>query len=252
MRRTQRITGMIIGMAITAAVTAEAQTSVVATAAGRSPWSVDFGIGWDNSISGNINSSGIGVLNGQAVVITKNAYEDVYGSGLHLKFGGGYMIDAISEVRVQFTFQSLDADLTPMGEIGVSRLYGQYQDYQSFGLDVGFRRYFDFTQVVRGYGEGTIGMAFIDETDVELVAPAVNLAGNATDFYDKTSAFTFGGNAGVLFQAHDHVGIYGQVGLRWVSGMSEVDGLVGTGLESINDKSSRWTFPIIIGARVRF
>ena len=24
------------------------------------PWSVEFGIGWDNSISGNINSSGIG------------------------------------------------------------------------------------------------------------------------------------------------------------------------------------------------
>ena len=139
-----------------------------------------------------------------------------------------------------------------MGEIGTSRLYGQYQDYQSFGLDVGFRRYVDFTSTVRGYGEGTIGMAFIDETDVELVAPAANLSGNATDFYDKTSAFTVGGNVGVLMQAHDHVGVFGQVGLRWVSGMSEVDGLVGTGLESINDKSSRWTFPFIIGTRVRF
>ena len=250
MKRTQRITGMIIGMAITAAVTAEAQTSVVAT--GRSPWSVDFGIGWDNSLSGNINSSGIGVINGQPVVITKNKYEDVYGTGLHLKFGGGYMIDEISEVRVQFTFQSLDADLTPMGEIGTSRLYGQYQDYQSFGLDVGFRRYVDFTPTIRGYGEGTIGMAFIDETDVELVAPAANLSGNATDFYDKTSAFTLGGNVGVLMQAHDHIGVFGQVGLRWVSGMSEVDGLEGTGLESINDKSSRWTFPFLIGTRIRF
>jgi len=40
-------------------------------------WSVDFGIGFDNSISGNINSGAIGTLNNQAVVITKNKYEDV-------------------------------------------------------------------------------------------------------------------------------------------------------------------------------
>ena len=248
MKRIQRITGMIIGIAIAAAASAEAQSAPP----DRKPWSVDFGLGWDNSISGNINSSGTGVINGQAAVVTKNSYEDVYGTGLHLKFGGGYMIDEVSEVRVQFTFQSLDADLTPMGEIGSARLYGQYQDYQSFGLDVGFRRYVDFTQIVRGYGEGTIGLAFIDETDVELIAPAANLAANATDFYDKTAAFTLGGNAGVLVQAHDRIGVYAQLGLRWVSGMSEVDGLEGTGLESINDKSSRWTFPFIAGVRVRF
>ena len=43
------------------------------------PWAVEFGIGWDNSISGNINSSGIGRINNQPVVILKNCYEDVYG-----------------------------------------------------------------------------------------------------------------------------------------------------------------------------
>jgi hypothetical protein len=34
--------------------------------------------------------------------------------------------------------------------------------------------------------------------------------------------------------------------------MSEVDGLAGTGLESINDKSARWTIPFIVGIRARF
>ena len=88
-------------------------------------WSVDFGIGWDNTISGNVNSGAIGVLNNQTVVILKNSYEDVYGTGLHMRFGGGYMIDDVSEVKVTFTFQSLDADLVRMGDIGVSNLYGQ-------------------------------------------------------------------------------------------------------------------------------
>ena len=217
-----------------------------------SRFSVDVGVGLDNSISGNINSSGIGRLNDQAVVVLKNSYEDVYGTGLHFRFGGGYMIDEVSEVRVTFTFQSLDADLTPLGDIGASKLYGQYDDYQSFGMDVGLRRYLDLTPKVRAYGEGTIGLAFIDETDVVLVAPSTNLAGNATDFYDKTSAFTLGGNVGVLFKVAEKAGVYGQIGLRYVSGMSAVDGLEGTGLETINDKSSRWTIPFIAGVRIRF
>ena len=37
-----------------------------------------------------------------------------------------------------------------------------------------------------------------------------------------------------------------------VSGMSDVDAFVGTGLESINDSSSRWALPFTVGVRVRF
>jgi hypothetical protein len=215
-------------------------------------WNVEFGIGFDNSISGNINSSAVGTLNNQAVVITKNRYEDVYGTGLHIRFGGGYMLSDATEVRATFTLQSLDADLTRMGDIGASSLYGQYDDYQSFGLDVGLRRYADIADRVRAYGEGTIGLAFIDETDVELIAPGANLAGNATDFYDRTTAFTLGGNVGLLWQTGERVGFFGQLGLRYVTGMSEVDALEGTGLESINDSSARWTVPFLVGVRARF
>jgi hypothetical protein len=219
----------------------------------RYPWAVEFGIGWDNSISGNINSSGIGRINNQPVVILKNTYEDVYGTGLHLKFGGGYFIDEISEIRATFTFQSLDADLTPMGDIGTSRLYGQYQDYQSFGLDVGFRIYAKGQDAsLRPYAEATAGIAFIDETDVTLAAPSIGFTGTATDFYDRTAAFTLGGNAGVTWQVADQVEVFGQLGLRWVSGMSAVDGLEGTGLETINDNSARWTVPFVVGVRARF
>jgi len=56
----------------------------------------------------------------------------------------------------------------------------------------------------------------------------------------------------VLWQVSNRVGAYGQVGLRWMSGLSEIDNLAGTGLETINDDSSRWTLPIVIGMRVRF
>jgi hypothetical protein len=216
------------------------------------PWSVDFGIGWDNTISGNINSGAIGTLNNQSVVILKNTYADVYGTGLHLRFGGGFEFRENSEVRVTFTFQSLDADLTRMGDLGVANLYGQYADYQSFGMDVGYRHYLPITPKIRGYGEGTLGLAFIDETDVLLSAPQINFTGNATDLYDKTAAFTLGGNVGVTFGVAKQVDVFTQLGLRFVTGMSEVDNLVGTGLVTINDNSSRWAMPFSVGLSVRF
>jgi hypothetical protein len=34
--------------------------------------------------------------------------------------------------------------------------------------------------------------------------------------------------------------------------MAEVDQLEGTGLDTINDKSARWTVPFVFGTRFRF
>ena len=216
-------------------------------------WSVDFGLGWDKGISGNINSGAIGTLNGFMTVITKNKYEDVYGTGLHLRFGGGYMFRDLTELRVNFTFQSLDADLVAMGDYFTSPLYGQYDDYQSFGMDVGVRRYFvSNVPKVKFYGEGTIGLAFIEELDVELVAPGLGLRQVATDFYDATAAFTLGANAGATFDINPSVGAFVQIGLRYVTGQADVDNLVGTDLAAINDKSSRWAIPFTAGVRFTF
>jgi hypothetical protein len=110
-----------------------------------------------------------------------------------------------------------------MGDIGTSRLYGQYQDYQSFGLDVGFRIYAKGEDAsLRPYAEATAGIAFIDETDVTLVAPSIGFTGTATDFYDRTAAFTLGGNAGVTWQVADQVEVFGQLGTA--VGIGDVSG----------------------------
>jgi hypothetical protein len=223
-----------------------------AQTAPTSRFTAEFAFGWDNSISGNINSSAIGRLDNTAVVITKNRYDDVYDKGLHLRFGGGYMLKEDVEVRATFTFQSADADLARMGEYGASPLYAQFSDYQSFALDVGLRKYYSVSRSVRVYGDGTIGLGFIDKIDVTLVAPAVNLSREANDFYDQTAAVALAGNAGILFRTGERTGIFMQTGLRWVSGMSEVDDLENTGLNRINDQSARWTMPFLAGLRVRF
>jgi len=240
---------LLLGAAMVAAATpAHAQTTT------GSPWSVDFGIGWDNDIAGNINSSAIGTLNNQSVVILKNTYEEVYGTGLHVRAGVGYRLqDSTTELRVALTFQSLDADyVTPIGDIGVSNLYAQYSDYQALLLDFGARKNHDFNDRFTGYGEGFIGIGFVDKIDATLVAPGANYIQQANDLYDQSVAFSLGANGGVLFKQNDHLGIFLQLGLRWVSGLAEVDDLVGTGLDTMNDKSSRWTVPFVAGIKYGF
>ena len=130
---------------------------------------------------------------------------------------------------------------------------GQYDDYKSLSLDFGYRRYIPLpNHRFRVYGEGTIGLAFIDEIDVLFAAPQSNIVFDQTDFYDGTAAFTLGLNAGVLFPVSSQVDVNLQLGLRRLSGLSKVDQLVGTGLEEINDDSARLTFPLVMGVRFRF
>ena len=151
----------------------------------------------------------------------------MYGTGINLRVGTGYWLNDASELRAVLTFQSADADLVRLGDLGPSALYAQYSDYQSASLDFGYRRYVKMTRRdLSVYGEGTLGIGFIDSLNVLLSAPQSNLVFDNTDFYDQTAAFTWGINAGVLFRLNDRVDLNAQFGLRHVSGQSDVDDLV--------------------------
>ena len=216
-------------------------------------WSIDVAIGWDNSISGNINSSTIGTINNQTVVVLTNQYEEVYGTGLHFRVGGGYMLNPSTEARVTLSVQALDSDLATLGDYGASPLYGDYSDYESTSLDFGLRRYGRRADSnLRPYAEGSIGIGVINAIDVELAAPQANLTTDANNFYQQTTAFSWAVHAGLLWDVSSRLGGFAQLGLRYVSGLADVDNITGTGLDSINDDSSRWTLPFVIGVRVGF
>lgn len=221
--------------------------------AGEFPWVLDLGVGIDPTINGNLNSGAIGRLQDQTVAILPSPYGDVYGTGVQLRFGGGYILNDVSELRGIFTYQSADADLVRLGDIGPSSLYSQFSDYKTFGLDLGYRRYMPVqSRDWRVYGEATMGVAFIDEIDALFAAPQADIVFEQTDFYDRTAAFTWSVSAGALFRIAEHVDLNAQLGLRRVSGLSEVDQFVGTGLEEINNDTARLTFPIVVGVRFRF
>lgn len=212
------------------------------------PWAIDFGVGISPSIKGDINSGVIGTFQGQTVAIVPHTYSDVYGNSIDWHFGGGYKLSADSEIHGAFIYQSTTANLVRLGDFGPSSLYGQFSDYKSWALDVGYRRYLSLTSA-RVYAEGTIGIADIQRINVVFAAPQSNLVTDNGDFYDGTAAFTWSVGVGVLFPIAKQVDFNAQIGLRHVGGLANVDQFVGTSLAAINNDSARLSLPIIVGVR---
>jgi len=215
------------------------------------PWMIDFGVGISPSVKGNINSGVIGTFQGQTVAVVPHTYSDVYGNSIDWHFGGGYTLDAVSEIHGAFIYQSTAANLVRLGDFGPSSLYGQFSDYKSWALDIGYRRYVPLSDA-RVYAEGTIGIADVHRINVVFAAPQSNLITENGDFYDGTAAFTWSVSAGVLFPVAKQVDFNAQIGLRHVGGLANVDQFVGTSLAAINNDSARLSFPIIVGVRFRF
>src|SRR5215831_12151863 len=81
---------------------------------------LDFATGINPSINGNVNSGAIGRLQGQATAILPQSYGDVYGTGINFRFGAGWTLDELSELRAVFTLQTSDANLVRLGDLGPS------------------------------------------------------------------------------------------------------------------------------------
>jgi hypothetical protein len=219
----------------------------------ESRWSVDASIGWDNSVSGDFLAAGIGELEGAPIVIQSTSFGDVYGTGALWQFGAGYAIDAINEVRGQFTYQRVGSDAVTLGTAGLSNFVGTFDDYKVSTFDAGFRHYFAYPDMkLRPYAGATIGVAIIPEIDGVFAAPQAGIVRYQTDLYDGTAAFSFGVNGGLLYALSPQFDVTAQIGLRHNSGLAEIDDLEGTGLGDINDKSARWTLPITFGVRFKF
>ena len=225
----------------------------VAAQTDDSSWNVEGSIGWDIGLSGDFLAASIGTIEGQPAVINSQSFGDVFGNGLQFQFSAGYMVDEINEVRGQFSYQGVGADVTPLGTLAGTDLVGTFDDYKAWTIEAAYRHYFaKRREKLRPYGGGTFGVSIISEIDGVFAAPQAGLTRLATDFYDGTAALSLGFNGGVLYALTEQLDLNGQVGLRYNSGLSKIDAFQGTGLEGINDKSSRWTMPISIGLRYNF
>jgi len=184
-------------------------------------------------------------------------YDDVFGEINVLKFGIGWRTTPRSEGIFNFTFGKSGADLVQIGTAGSAAtvpLNVQFSDYKYWGIEGGQRFYFTrarFTPYV-GYLIGANRYQEITANFVNVPAGALpGLAAQDGAFFDKSWALSLGPTVGFLVGLGP-IEVMGELEIQYIGKMSDVDWLVEEGLRDINDDSSRWSYPILFGARVRF
>ena len=213
--------------------------------------------GWDNQFSGNMIQEATGqTTTGVPINMNETTYDDVYGRMGMFKIGAGYRTSPRSEAVFNFVISRSSAETVNVGTAGAANtpLYVNFDDYNYWGFEGGQRFFFTrvrFTPYV-GYLVGLNRYDDIRGTFVDVpLSVTPGLAAQDGKFFEKSWAFSLGPTGGVLIGLGPFE-VMAETQLRYMGGLSDVDWLVEEGLRDINSESSRWSFPVQLGARIRF
>jgi hypothetical protein len=216
--------------------------------------SVLYGI--DNSFSGEIAQSGDGTYQGAPISFVDTSFDSVYGKMGLLKVGVGYRTSPRTEGIFNFVWSKSSSEVVPLGTVGDQNapLSVKFGDYNYWGVEGGQRFYFSrvrFTPFV-GY---TVGVNRFSDIAADFSAPATGpqpaIAVNASEFYKASWALS-GSITGGLLVGLGPIEFMAESGVRFAGGLADVPPLAETGLSHINDDSSRWSIPFLVGVRLRF
>ena len=217
-------------------------------------------VGWDNQFSGVMIKEATGqTIGGAPISLGETTFDEVYGRIGIFKIGVGYRTTPRTEGVLNFVWSSSEADesavaVGTVGPGGLVPLTVNFTAYKYWGLEGGQRWFFArrrFTPFV-GYLVGINRHQDIRGTFVGVPANLTpGLAEQDGKFFEKSWALSLGPTGGLL------VGIgpfelMAETQLRFLGGLSDVDWLVEEGLRDINSDSSRWSIPVLVGARIRF
>jgi len=254
------IEGLKVGSSVdvtrTEAVTVQVQPP---TDTLRNRLTVSVLFGWDNQFSGKMLQSATGrTTSGAPIVVDETTYDEVYGRIGMFKVGVGYRTTPRTEAVLNFVWSSSEASdsATHVGTVGTVpiSLDVDFTDYKYWGFEGGQRWFFArtrFTPFV-GYLVGINRLQDIRGTFVGVPANLLpGLAAQDGKIFEKSWAFSLGPTGGVLIGVGPFE-VMAETQIRFMGGLSDVDWLVEEGLRDINSESSRWSLPILVGARIRF
>ncbi len=243
-KRVGATAAVVAGLVLTAA-------SAGAQDLGR--WSVSFDAGTQVAASGDAHAGGNGTVLGLATQVSAKSFGDVFGPGFYWKAGLGYGIGERGEVRVGAAYTSNPAEALQVGTVAGLALNAQFEDYNAFEMDFGYRQYLTGASTkVRPFVGASVGFVNVDRIRSTFSVPAANVTLSNVAFYDSSTVLGFGVGGGAQVQLTDHFGVQGGIDFRWHGDLGDEDGLAGTGLERINDRSRRWAMPVTGGVTVRF
>ena len=226
----------------------------------RNRLTVSVLFGWDNQFSGKMIQEATGMTAGGAPIrLDETTYDEVYGRIGMIKLGVGYRTTPRTEGVLNFVWSSSESsdEATPIGTVATAHGPAQCQLHRvpgTWGIEGGQRWFFARTRFTPflGYLVGINRHQDIRATFVGVPANVTpGLAAQDGKFFEKSWAFSLGPTGGILIGVGPFE-VMAETQIRFMGGLSDVDWLVEEGLRDVNDESSRWSLPILVGARIRF
>jgi hypothetical protein len=238
-------------MAALAALTVAVPAAAQSQSATQSPrFSVSFDVGADVAVSGDVHGGGNGTVLALPTTVGARSYGDIYGTPMTWSAGFGVRAADRTEIRARYFRTTGESNETQVGDVATLPLFARFGDYTANGMDVGVRQYYGSR--VQPYAGASVGFVRTSAISATFSVPAASVVLPDVPMYDDSTALTFAISGGVLVPVARNFAIQGGVDFRWVDDLDPIDGLGGTGLEPINDKSRRWSMPVTVGAVIRF
>jgi hypothetical protein len=215
------------------------------------PWSVSFDAGAQLAVSGDAHGGANGTVLSLPTSVQAKSYGDVFGPGFFWAASVGYKVSPNGEIRVSGSYTANPADQLQVGTVATLPLFAAFHDYKAFGMDFGYRQYLSAGSVQPFVG-GSVGFTRVNAIDSTLTVPAANVTLANVPFYADSTLPSFAINGGAQMRINDMLAFQAGVELRWHGDLEQNEGLAGTGLETINDKTRRWAMPVTAGLTVRF
>jgi hypothetical protein len=210
-------------------------------------------MGFQADFGGSVNSSGIGVVNGLRAEINSNTWGERYDPALIFRIGGAYNLTNRSQLFGALSWEQAEADGTDIGLIGGRELTGDFSDYQGWGIDVGYRRFFRTFGRLKPFAALSLGFERVHDITLVLTAPTTPpLNTGEIPFYDDSWVVSWRLGTGFLADINDRFGWQFTIDLKYAGVLSDQSGIGTVGFERINDKGNRFTLPFMGGVFVKF
>jgi hypothetical protein len=169
-------------------------------------------------------------------------FNDVYGSMLTTGFEASYAVTRFSEMFGRLSYSTASGDTMTLGKIGNADVMASFDDYQAYGLDVGYRYFFDLDDTgFTPYLGGVAGMRYVPGFGASLDSAGSDLGG--LNLFDDSFVPTFGLDIGFLYPLSRNLAVGFETGLYYSLGLKDDDGSFANGSSNINDNGERLYVP---------
>jgi len=238
-------TGLIAAAAAVCLVTAAHAEGI------QGRWSVGLQGGSDIELSGNVHEGGSGTVLQLPTNVTAKSFKDVYSPSFRAQLSIGYGVGQRSELSLRGSYYTMSSNTLQVGTVAGLPLNADFAEYKEWGVEGVFRQYLSDGRV-KPYVAGVAGVRFLSKLPSTFSVPEASVVLPNVPFYDKSTVGVFGADLGLAYAISRNAEIGIETGPRYQTKPSRLNGLAGTGLESINDTGSRWSMPVLATVTFRF